>query len=71
MTCVLFVKWIKFSVKKTKHQKKKKYWKNGGKKYCQGILLVQKSGNHVMEQSPGRKLSQTKLEVQGLGDNQN
>ena len=69
MTCVLFVKWIKFSVKKDKTLKRNTG--KMGKNYCQGILSVQKSGNHVMEQSPGRKLSQTKPEVQGLGDNQN
>ena len=42
MYCLL--KWVKFSVKKTKDLKK--YWKNG-KKYwkSQGMLSVRKSGN--------------------------
>ena len=46
MTCVLFVKWIKFSVKKDKTLKRNTG--KMGKNYCQGILSVQKSGNHVV-----------------------
>ena len=44
MNFEFLVKWIKFSVKKTKGLKK--YWKNG-KKYwkSQGNLSVRKSGN--------------------------
>ena len=45
MNCVLFAKWIKFSVKNNKTLQK--YWNNGEIFLkSQGILSVQKSGGH-------------------------
>ena len=44
-TVYYLLKWVKFSVEKTKQTKTLKYWE---KSKSQGILSVRNSGNHVL-----------------------